>query len=239
MPGRCWPRRSVPIGADDTTTIVESMLAIRGAELLVKTLDAIEAGTARETPQDESLVTYAPKLAKTEGLVDWSIAGAAAIHNLIRGLWPWPHAFTLSRATRATSFIARACRASGRPSAAPGTIVARLGDRRPACRLRRRHGARAARLQLEGKRVMSARDAMAAKALSPARSSPRHDRAGPARRRRRARRRSTPAISTWASAIARVRADAARRARPRAAARARHRHAADAGGPRLPAGRCA
>ncbi len=58
----------VPIAIDDTTTIVESALAIRGAELLVSTLDAIEAGTARETPQDPALVTYAPKLAKTEGL---------------------------------------------------------------------------------------------------------------------------------------------------------------------------
>ena len=39
------------------------------------TLDALEAGTASETPQDESLVTYAPKLTKDEGLVDWSRAG--------------------------------------------------------------------------------------------------------------------------------------------------------------------
>ena len=87
----------VPIGADDTTTIVESTLAIRGAELLVKTLDAIEAGTARETSQDESLVTYAPKLAKTEGLVDWSLPGPR-IHNLIRGLWPWPRVPTRASA---------------------------------------------------------------------------------------------------------------------------------------------
>src|SRR6478609_9476156 len=63
----------VPIGIDDTTTIVESLLGIRGAELLVQTLDAIAAGTATETPQDESLVTYAPKLTKAEGAIDWSM----------------------------------------------------------------------------------------------------------------------------------------------------------------------
>src|SRR5689334_24278552 len=62
----------VPIGQDDTTTTIESVLAIKGAELLVQTLSAIEAGSAVETPQDESQVTYAPKLAKNEGLIDWS-----------------------------------------------------------------------------------------------------------------------------------------------------------------------
>src|SRR5688572_27039039 len=83
----------VAIGPDDTTTTLESLLAIRGAELLVTTLDAIEAGTARETPQNESEATYAAKLTKDEGLIDWSWP-ADRLHNLVRGLWPWPHAFT-------------------------------------------------------------------------------------------------------------------------------------------------
>jgi methionyl-tRNA formyltransferase len=155
----------VPIGDDDTTTIVESMLAIRGAELLVKTLDAIEAGTARETPQNESLVTYAPKLAKTEGLVDWSLPGPR-IHNLIRGLWPWPHAYTYLGQTR---YILHRSRLSTRPTLneSPGTIVHATpidglhvvcGDRTTL---------ELVDLQLEGKRVMGAREAMAAKVLVP------------------------------------------------------------------------
>jgi methionyl-tRNA formyltransferase len=153
----------VPIAIDDTTTIVESMLAIRGAELLVSTLDAIEAGTARETPQDESLVTYAPKLTKTEGVVDWSLPGPQ-IHNLIRGLWPWPHAFTYLNQLR---HILHRSRRSERPAngAAPGTIV--LASAMDGLHVACGNGTAIELLdiQLEGKRVMNARDAMAAKTL--------------------------------------------------------------------------
>jgi len=155
----------VPIGGDDTTTIVESVLAIRGAELLVQTLDAIEAGTARETPQDESLVTYAPKLAKTEGLVDWSLPGAR-IHNLIRGLWPWPHAYSYLGQAR---YILHRSRLSDRPTqnAEPGTIIqaSAIEGLHVAC-----GGGSAIELvdlQLEGKRVLGAREAMAARVLVP------------------------------------------------------------------------
>jgi methionyl-tRNA formyltransferase len=154
----------VPIGLDDTTTTVESQLAVRGAELLVHTLDAIEAGTAHDTPQDEVLVTYAPKLAKTEGLVDWS-QPALTVHNLIRGLFPWPHAFTYLAGER---YILHRSRLSTRavPDLAPGTIVhaSALDGLHVAC------GSNSAielvEIQMEGKRVMSARDAMASKALA-------------------------------------------------------------------------
>ena len=155
----------IPIGIDDTTTIVESQLAIRGAELLVKTLDDIEAGVARETPQNESLVTYAPKLAKTEGLVDWTLP-APQIHNLVRGLWPWPHAYTYLGPTR---YILHRSRLSTRPTLneAPGTIVHATpidglhvvcGDRTTL---------ELVDIQLEGKRVISAREAMASQILVP------------------------------------------------------------------------
>jgi methionyl-tRNA formyltransferase len=154
----------VPIGLDDTTTTVESQLAVRGAELLVHTLDAIEAGTAHDTPQDEVLVTYAPKLAKTEGLVDWS-QPALTVHNLIRGLFPWPHAFTYLAGER---YILLRSRLSTRavPDLAPGTIIhaSALDGLHVAC------GSNSAielvEIQMEGKRVMSARDAMASKALA-------------------------------------------------------------------------
>ncbi|MEO7158211.1 MAG: methionyl-tRNA formyltransferase [Vicinamibacterales bacterium] len=152
----------VAIGVDDTTTLVESVLAIRGAELLVHTLEAIEAGTARETPQDESLVTYAPKLAKTEGLIDWSMP-SMRIHNLVRGLWPWPHAFTHLAGRR---YIVHRSRVSHLAPgiAAAGTVVmaSAIEGLHVAC------GAGTALelvdIQLEGKRVVSARDLMASKA---------------------------------------------------------------------------
>ena len=143
-------------------TIVEATLAVRGAELLVSTLDAIESGTAHETPQDPSLATYAPKLAKAEGLVDWSLSGAQ-IHNLVRGLWPWPHAFTYLGPMR---YILHRSRLSSRTAAAaPGTIIHASATEglHVAC-----GGGTAIELvdiQLEGKRVTSARDAMASRTL--------------------------------------------------------------------------
>jgi len=153
----------VPIGADDTTSTIESVLAIKGAELLVSTLDAIEAGTARETPQDESRVTYAPKLTKGEGLIDWALP-ASRIHNLVRGLWPWPHAYTYLNGVR---YIVHRSRLSPqRIKGAPGAIV--LASAAEGLHVACGDGSmlELVDIQLEGKRVMSARDAMAAKTLN-------------------------------------------------------------------------
>ena len=84
---------SRPIGSEDTSLDVERDLAQLGAVALVNTADRLSAGDIAETPQDESAATYAHKLQKSDGIIDWS-ASAAAIHNQIRGLHPWPHAFT-------------------------------------------------------------------------------------------------------------------------------------------------
>lgn len=153
----------VSIGIDDTTTDVESVLARRGAELLVITLKALEAGIARETLQDESLVTYAPKLTKDEGLVDWS-RDAAALHNLVRGLSPWPRAFTYLGANR---YILHRSRLSNQPTAnaEPGTIVHATAADGLHVACAKGTAIELVEIQLEGKRVMSARDAMASKVL--------------------------------------------------------------------------
>lgn len=161
--GPMLSRVRVAISDDDTTTTVEATLAARGAELLVATLDDIEHGRATETPQDEAQVTYAPKLTKAEGLVDWR-KPAGDIHNLVRGLWPWPHAYAFLDSTR---FILHRSRLSSRLGAAPpGTILAASAAEglHVACG----DGAlEVVDLQLEGKRVMSARDAMASPLLTP------------------------------------------------------------------------
>lgn len=154
---------TVPIGPDDNTAMVEAALAARGADLLVQTLDAIEAGTAVETPQDDSQATYAPKLSKSEALIDWT-RPAPRIHNQIRGLWPWPHASTVLGNTR---FILHRSRLSSVDhDAEPGTIVraSAIDGVHVAC------GTSTALelldVQLEGKRVMSARDLLASKTLA-------------------------------------------------------------------------
>ena len=160
--GPMLARVRMPIGPDDTTTVVEARLARKGAELLVEALDAIEAGTAVETPQDQARATYAPKLTKADSLVDWS-RPAAQIHNLIRGLYPWPHASTHLAGQR--YILHRSRLSSVDHDAEPGTIIqaSAVGGLHVAC------GTSTAlellELQLEGKRVMSARDALASRAL--------------------------------------------------------------------------
>jgi methionyl-tRNA formyltransferase len=160
--GPMLSRVAIPIGIDDNTAVVEAALATCGAELLVATLDDIEQGRAIDVAQDEALVTYAPKLTKAEGLVDWH-RSALEIHNLVRGLWPWPHAYSFVSGTR---FILHRSRLSTLTTDAPaGTILAASAadGLHVACE----SGViEILDLQLEGKRVTSARDAVASPLLT-------------------------------------------------------------------------
>ena len=64
-----------------------------GASALIEALDIIESGEAVYTPQDASMATFCHMLKKADGLIDWN-NDAQAIHNFIRGMHPWPCAFT-------------------------------------------------------------------------------------------------------------------------------------------------
>lgn len=115
-----------PIGPDETSDEVEKDLATMGARLLLDTLPDIADGTAVETPQDDAQATYAPRLTKDEGRIDWH-QRARAIHNRVRGLYPWPHAFTFLGEARL--IVLKTTPEEGRNDAAPpGTIVRALGD---------------------------------------------------------------------------------------------------------------
>ncbi|MBV8593473.1 MAG: methionyl-tRNA formyltransferase [Caulobacteraceae bacterium] len=80
------------IGPLDTAGTVHDRMAEAGAELLVRTLAAIETGTARETPQADEGATYAKKIRPKEARIDWS-KPAAEIDRKIRGLSPFPGAW--------------------------------------------------------------------------------------------------------------------------------------------------
>jgi methionyl-tRNA formyltransferase len=97
--GPLFAKATRPVGPDETSDVVEEALADLGAGLLITVLDQIAAGTAREEPQDDASATYAPRLTKEEGLIDWS-KPSLAIHNRVRGLYPWPHAYTFLNGTR-------------------------------------------------------------------------------------------------------------------------------------------
>ena len=91
--GGMFAKVTRPIGPDETSDVVEEALSELGATLLIQVMDQMNRGTAREEPQNDSLATYAPRLTKEEGLIDWSLP-ALSIHNRVRGLYPWPHAYT-------------------------------------------------------------------------------------------------------------------------------------------------
>jgi methionyl-tRNA formyltransferase len=150
-----------PIAPDETSDEVERDLARLGAALLVATLDDMMAGRVQDIPQDDSLATYAHKLQKDEGRIDWRWP-AERLHNLIRGLHPWPHAFTFLGNRR---FIVRRSRWSEQSSPeAPGTVVEAAGDR-----LSVATGSgilEITEIQAEGKRPMTSREFLAGHSLS-------------------------------------------------------------------------
>lgn len=86
------------IAIDEHVTAGElhDRLAAHGAELLVKTLAELEAGTIRPTAQSETGITYAHKISKEEARIDWR-KSAREIHNHIRGLSPFPGAYFIHR----------------------------------------------------------------------------------------------------------------------------------------------
>ncbi len=80
-----------PITADDNFQTVHDRLSHLSVEVLLRTIDELEAGTATFTEQNESQVTYAHRFQKKDGYIDWD-RPAAELANQIRGLWPWPSA---------------------------------------------------------------------------------------------------------------------------------------------------
>ena len=86
-------RDEVEIGPDENAEELTERLSRVGAQTLLRTLKALENGTLTRTPQDESKSSYQPMLEKTLGCIDWS-KPAQSIHNLVRGVNPWPGAYT-------------------------------------------------------------------------------------------------------------------------------------------------
>ncbi len=82
-------KHALPISPDTTGGQLHDQLAALGPGLLAEGLPLLEAGTAPRVPQEESLVTYSPKLGREDGEIDWA-APAPAIARLVRAYDPWP-----------------------------------------------------------------------------------------------------------------------------------------------------
>jgi len=161
--GGMFAKVTRPIGSDETSDIVERDLAHLGASLLLDVIDDLAAGRAVEEPQNDSLSTYASKITKEEGLIDWTLA-ATDIHNRVRGLYPWPHAFSYLNGERL--IVMRSHVAPEPTSADPGTIVD-VSSR--AISVATGHGERLAidEVQPEGRRAMKVRDYLAGHPIQP------------------------------------------------------------------------
>ena len=107
------------IALDETSDTVESALAVDGARLLLETVDRLEAGMVRAEPQDAAASTYAPRLTKAEGQIDWTLP-ARQIHDRVRGLYPWPHAYSSLDGER---LIIWKTQVIGGGDQAPGSVV--------------------------------------------------------------------------------------------------------------------
>ncbi len=108
------------IAEGETSGQLFDRLAPMGAELLVKTLRAIEAGTAPRTPQNGEAATYAPPLSREESPVDWTKPARMVLRH-IYGMQPWPCATADLAGTNFKLFAAQP--ADGHTDKAPGTVL--------------------------------------------------------------------------------------------------------------------
>lgn len=127
--GPCLGVQRTPIDPDETAGELEDRLAEMGAELMSEAVAKLAAGTAEPVEQDAAAATKAPRLTKAHGAIDWSRA-ATEIKNQVRGLQPWPRAYTdLRRAgedepLRLIVHQAKVAVPEKQPGdAAPGTVV--------------------------------------------------------------------------------------------------------------------
>ncbi len=116
---------STDITHKDTAGTLHDRLAEIGADLLVRTLKGIETETIRPIPQDHSAATYAPMLQKKDGLINWEHS-AETIEIFIRGMNPWPCAFTVYQNRRIKVY--RAEIAEMESPEPPGTVIRGFAD---------------------------------------------------------------------------------------------------------------
>ncbi len=107
-------KAETPVGPEETAGELFDRLKLLGAELLGDTLEQLEQGSLRRTPQNEAEATRAPMLSKELSQIDWT-RPAQTLHDLIRGLNPWPAAFTMLEGKRLKLLSSRVREEQGEP----------------------------------------------------------------------------------------------------------------------------
>jgi methionyl-tRNA formyltransferase len=114
-----------PISPEDTAATLHDRLAACGADLLVETLQGFASKTIKPIPQDHRKATYAPLLKKQDGRIRWQ-KSADELDTFIRGMTPWPGAFTFHHKNRLK--ILKAAPIQENPTEPAGTIIEAFPD---------------------------------------------------------------------------------------------------------------
>jgi len=117
-------REKESVSLSDTAGTLHDRLAEKGAGLLVRALDGLADGTLEPVPQDHDQATYAPSLQPGEECLDWNL-GPVELYNRIRGLNPWPGAYTVCEGKRIKVWLAEwpGEKANGTRKEEPGTVI--------------------------------------------------------------------------------------------------------------------
>jgi methionyl-tRNA formyltransferase len=129
--GPCVAQAETEIGPDETAVELEQRLAKLGAWLVLRTIDALKSGSLEAIAQNPALASKAPRLKKSDGLVNWA-RPAVAIKNQIRALEPWPKTYSYlhRQKGRATRVIFGPVAVENHAAAgAPGTVIEAGGGR--------------------------------------------------------------------------------------------------------------
>ena len=111
-------QKRMSIGPNESAGSVHDRMKELGGEAVVETVRQIEAGTVDPQPQDDTKATPAPKIHDADCTIPWA-ASAADVHNHIRGLSPYPGAWTMHDDTRLKVYETRRAEGTG----APGTVL--------------------------------------------------------------------------------------------------------------------
>ena len=156
--------RACAIRPDDTGGTLTRRLARLGAAALEEAMAGFEHGRLEAHPQDDSAATLAPRIRKSDALVDWS-RGARCLERMVRAFDPWPVAFTSAGGEPLRLLRAEAAADGSPPLPAPGTVTAAgaggIEVQTGAGRLR------VLRVQRPGKRPMTAADFLNGRSLRP------------------------------------------------------------------------
>lgn len=120
--GDILAQKKVIIEDKETAETLFDKLSQAGAKLIVEALPKIERGEITPIKQDESLVSYVKMMDKSKGRIDWS-ADAVSIERLVRGLNPWPSAYTSCQGKTVKIWRSDAVETAVECTEQPGTIV--------------------------------------------------------------------------------------------------------------------